>query len=223
MVNFQVYLRTSKSFGKKTMEGFDEFMCLKSLLNSFSKNEIHVIIDNGTDLQEKYYSDEGFSFERTSLGNCQSFLHQVNLAEKSKADIIYFVENDHYHLENQKDYIIDGLQYYDVISLYDHPDKYQHKMYENLSTKLYMGNKSHWRSTPSTVMTFAFKKESLNKLKPFITNSKFLGNHLKAPEDHSMFIEMWKNNITLGTCLPGRTTHLEKQFLSPYVDWKMYK
>ena len=89
--------------------------------------------------------------------------------------------------------------------------------------KLYAGNVTHWRSTPSTVMTFAFKKENLNKIKPFITNFKYLGEHLKAPEDHFMFLEMWQNNITLGTCLPGRSTHLEEECLTPYVDWKIYK
>lgn len=221
-MKFQVYFRTSRSFGKNCLSGFDEFICLESLLKSFSKSEIYIIIDNGRDDQEKYYKDNGFKYEVTSLGNCKSFVYQVKLAEQSDADVIYFVESDHYHLEKQKEYILDGLDHFDVVSLYDHPDKYHSEMYNNLLVKLYSGKYCHWRTTPSTVMTFAFKKENLLKIKPFITDPLYVGEHLRAPEDHMMFLNMWKNNISLGTCLPGRSTHLEQKDISPYVDWKIY-
>tara|TARA_R110000868_G_scaffold5867_5_gene34224 strand:- start:3441 stop:4112 length:672 start_codon:yes stop_codon:yes gene_type:complete len=223
MVNFKVFFRTSKSFGKKSISGFTDVMCMDSLLKSFDISDIHVIIDNGTEAQENYYNSNGFSYEKTNFGNCKSFLYQVDLAEKCNADIIYFVEHDHYHLDKQKEYLQDGLELFDVVSLYDHPDKYSNPLYKDLLVQMVMGKLCHWRNTPSTVMTFAFKKKTLEKIKSIITNNKFLGSHLKTPEDHAMFIEMWKTGISLGTCIPGRTTHLEEQDLSPYVDWMFYK
>ena len=50
----------------------------------------------------------------------------------------------------------------------------------------------------------------------------FTGQALKAPRDHEMFIALAEAGFTLGTALPGRSTHCERDLLSPYVDWSAY-
>ena len=218
-MKFKVYFKTSNGFGKNSIPGFNNYKCLQSLLQSFSKEEIFINLDNGTEEQKNYFLENSFNFAETQLGNCSVVRHQLNLALNSDADIFYFVEHDHFHLNKQKEYLCDGLSLFDIVSLYDHPDKYSISVYPDLCAKLYMGKLCHWRNTPSTVVTFACKKETLYKIKDIIFDDRFTGPHLRATEDHSMFLEMWKNNISIGTPIPGRSTHLELSDISPYVDW----
>ena len=37
-----------------------------------------------------------------------------------------------------------------------------------------------------------------------------------------MFVALREEGFTLGTALPGRSTHCERELLSPYVDWSAY-
>ena len=219
MNTFKVIYRTTKSFGKIPLQNTSYKTTIKSLLESFNKNEIFVIIDNGDEEQIKYFDDNKFEYMITNLGNYQSYIISLNIAEKMDCDIIYFCENDHLHLPSQKEYLIDGLNYFDFITLYDHPDKYK-QIYYNLNSKIFCGNLCHWRTTPSTVMTFATKKITLLKTLNILKLNKFNNNNI--PLDHELFLYLGENNYTLGSCIPGRSTHLDIGGLTPLINWQSY-
>ena len=160
---------------------------------------------------------------RTRRGNCGSFQLQVKLAaEMHPAEIYYFVEDDHLHLPQQKSYLLAGLEQFDFVSLYDHPDKYTLWQGQGLMRRIVATQAGHFAGAPSTVMTFALKRETLIRCIDFFLNGPHAQPHLPFPRDHEMFTDLLSQGFSLGTCLPGRSTHCERDGLSPYVDWIGY-
>ena len=104
------------------------------------------------------------------------------------------------------------------MSLYDHPDKYQSQYYPGLQRQVLATSVCHFSSSPSTVVTFACKAETLHRVREILLDPVFTGKELKTPRDHQMFIALAEAGFTLGTALPGRSTHCERDLLSPYVD-----
>ena len=221
-LTYTVFFRTSKVFGKAPIEFVDSRLTFCSLLESFSLSEIICIADNVSDEQCSFFSGNTFNFYRTNKGNSGSFRLAVELASLHPADIYYFVEDDHLHLPDQKSYLAAGLQFFDFVSLYDHPDKYLDCCYRGLRRQIYATTVGHFSSSPSTVMTFACKAETLHGAREILLDPAFTGQTLKVPRDHNMFIALAEKGFTLGTSLPGRSTHCERKLLSPYVDWSAY-
>ena len=209
-------------FGKSPIGSVDSRLTFCSLLESFSPEEVICIADNSSKEQCLFFAEKSFSFYRSSKGNSGSFRLAIDLANLHPADIYYFVEDDHLHLPDQKSYLAAGLEHFDFVSLYDHPDKYQINCYPGLQRQVLATSVGHFASSPSTVMTFACKVETLHRAREILLDHAFTDEALKAPRDHEMFIDLAKKGFTLGTSIPGRSTHCERQLLSPYVDWRAY-
>jgi hypothetical protein len=110
---------------KKPIPGFNSYITFQSLLQSFNKSEIAVIADNASLEQQEHFMRHSNCCYLTRLSNCGSFQLQVKLArEKHVADVYYFTEDDRLHLPLQKQFLSAGLDHFDFVSLYDHPDKY---------------------------------------------------------------------------------------------------
>ena len=212
--------RTSKVFGKSPIELVDSRLTFYSLLESFSPGSI-CIADNASEEQCLFFAENRIVL-LASKGNSGSFRLAIDLARLHPADIYYFVEDDHLHLPDQKSYLSAGLDYFDFVSLYDHPDKYQSRCYPGLQRRVLATSVGHFSSSPSTVMTFACKAETLHRARDILLEPVFTGEALKVPRDHDMFIDLANKGFTLGTSIPGRSTHCERQWLSPYVDWRAY-
>lgn len=219
---FTVFFRTSRKCGKNTFAPLSSGLTLKSLLRSFSPSEIVCICDNVADAQYRFFASHLPCVYKTARGNCGSFRLAVRLANLHPAHIYYFVEDDHLHLPEQKRWIKEGLNFFDFVSLYDHPDKYLAPMYDDLRRKIVFTAIGHFASAPSTVMTFACKEEVLNSAAPIMLKEKFTGLSLPWPNDHDMFIHLLGKGYTLGTSIPGRSTHCESGLLSPGIDWNSY-
>ena len=219
---FTVFFRTSKRCGKNPFARIDSSLTLKSLLKSFESSEIVCICDNVSDAQYGYFASTLPCVYRTSRGNCGSFRLSLRLASLHPARIFYFVEDDHLHLPEQKKWLRQGLNHFDFVSLYDHPDKYLAKMYADLTRRVILTPLGHFASTPSTVMTFACREETLVSSAQIMLKEKFTGSTLSWPNDHDMFLELISKGYTLGTSIPGRSTHCETKLLSPGVDWDSY-
>lgn len=195
---FSVFFRTSKQFGKNPITEANYYITYHSLLKSFGADEIIVIADNATTEQQTYFMQRAKYCYLTKLGNCGSFRLQVKLAMKiHAADIYYFVEDDH-------------------------PDKYMFSGYKGLMRKIVATEAGHFSGTPSTVMTFAITHNTLIKCYEFFLKSQYIRPGLKFPQDHQMFLDLIQQGYSIGTCLPGRSTHCEKEMLSPYFNWQEY-
>lgn len=222
--SFKVFYRTSTKFGRHPIESVDSFLTIKSILRSFSSDEVVCICDNATNSQNRFFSERFSCAYIAKFGNCGSFRLAVKLAMAGlhPASIYYFVEDDHLHLPDQKKFLIEGLKHFDFVSLYDHPDKYFDPAYKQLRRRIVWTPMGHFAESPSTVMTFGCSAETLKRASPILLEECFTGSDLKIPLDHAMFIALSEAGFSLGTALPGRSTHCERNLLSPGVDWCAY-
>lgn len=219
----------------------NNYNCLKNALDIFlDKVDEFVIfsdnkylIDNPSDKEsiEEYskitellvdYSCEKLVFEDINCGNgACSFRHALSYALNNyqDEDIVYFLENDYLHLPNSYEAIVDGLQYYDMISLYNHPDKFMYGVNPHVNkdntytTFLRQGKYCHFYQVDSTTMTFASKVSTLKKYLPIISKHTS-GTH---PNDYDMFKEM---KLKLATPVETFSTHGETFYLSKFVNWE---
>jgi len=133
--------------------------------------------------------------------------------------IIYFVEDDYIHRPNWDKILIDGFNLpVDYVTLYDHGDKYQ-EMYKDFMTKVLHTELSHWIPTPSTTNTFATKFKTLKE--DYIIQKKWSVGY-EPSADHAKFIELSQRKRILISALPGYSTHCQKEFLSPCINWEKY-
>lgn len=138
---------------------------------------------------------------------------------------VYILEDDYLHSVEFGKYLSEGLEIFDYVSLYDHPDKYMwpspNPELECLNfrgaenTKVFTTKSSHWKLTNSTTMTFAAKASTLRSDK-IIMDKYCKGAY---PQDYELFVELRKCGRTIGTCIPGLATHTEVAWLSPHKDW----
>ena len=220
--DFCVIFRTSAKCGKNTFSRIDSLLTLKSLTLSFSCEEIVCICDNVSDSQYIQFASALPYVYRTNRGNCASFRLALNIASLHPASVYYFVEDDHLHLPSQKEWINAGLEHFDFVSLYDHPDKYLLPMYADMKRQIKLTAMGHFAESPSTVMTFACRASTLQKCAHIMLRDEFTGSTLACPNDHFMFLKLLEYGYSLGTPIPGRSTHCDTGFLSPQVDWLSY-
>jgi hypothetical protein len=154
--------------------------------------------------------------------DAQSFLNVLNYVIEQNYDdndIIYFLEDDYLHKSGWIDILLEGFEYIgaDYYTLYDHPDKYYLPMYENLQSKIIATPSIHWRTTPSTTNTYACKFKILKQ--HFNIHVHYCDLIEKWTKDHDKFTYLWNMGSNLVSCVPGYSTHVEGNMLSPATDW----
>ena len=151
-----------------------------------------------------------------------SNIHQSLLLAKECDDLIYFVEDDYIHsIDAIKEMILtyeklsSMLKQELILCPADYP--YLYSKIEN--SKIFLGNKSHWRSIKETLCTFLMSKEMVIKYWDELTSTcKF---------EHYPFEKPLHNIYEKEYCLspiPSLAIHLtniNSVFgLSPNIDWK---
>ena len=154
--------------------------------------------------------------------DAQSFLNLLNYVieqDYKEEDIIYFVEDDYLHKEGWINILLEGFEMIgaDYYTLYDHPDKYSLPMYENLTSKVITTPSTHWRTTPSTTNTYACTMGTLKK--HINIHIKYCDLVEKWTKDHDKFTHLWNEGSNLISCIPGYSTHVEGNMLSPTINW----
>jgi glycosyltransferase involved in cell wall biosynthesis len=213
------------SLTKNRPEWFDREKCYKNLCSNLPKDNVqfHIVFDGN---REEHFTKtpiiEGTRFHDIKAGTgSKSFREAINyaLSVSKPEDILYFVEDDYLHRPGWVDVLFEGFTIGPVgyISLYDHNDKYNHKMYPTLASQIFTGELSHWRTVPSTTDTFAIMHNTLkNNLSIFM---KYSDDTVPWSRDHERCMELWKNGVGLITSIPGYSTHCEPEYLSPCFDW----
>jgi hypothetical protein len=177
---------------------------------------------NGS-IEEHFLKNKNVNKVSVLGGNdAQSFLNVLNYVVEQKYDnndIIYFLEDDYLHKAGWIDIMLEGFEYIgaDYYTLYDHPDKYYLQMYENLQSKIIATPSIHWRTTPSTTNTYACKFETLKK--HLDIHIQYCDLVEKWTKDHDKFTHLWKIGSNLISCIPGYSTHVEGNMLSPTINW----
>lgn len=241
---------SSKGYPKVKVENINKFDSLNNLTRIFKGWEFICVADNcDNDLITRLKTDYHFDqLIETSLGNPGSFwkLYAIALGFANDEDVFYFAEDDYLHLPGSQEAILEGLEYFDYVTLYDHPDKYKlsdvplnpyaKKNRYSESTEIVKGGHHIWRTSNSTTMTFAVKgrvlKEdadiwSITELKKrdfdfdnfcIITKQKliFKSRYLRQLFRRSKFIS--KPRRYLGICMPGLSLHLEQGYLQAHDE-----
>jgi hypothetical protein len=200
----------SVSDSKARPEGFDRKALFQKVLETIGDAKLTVILDRksdqrhwieelGLDVRVKYCGSDSASF---------NFMLDV-LVDTSPNwtddEILVFLEDDYDIKDDWTDLICEGFAFGDYATLYDHPDKYS-AMYAGISSRVFCGTKSHWRTTPSTTNSYAVKWGTLKKdLDIHRTRSK----HFHVNEDHAKFLDIWARGRSLVSCIPGRWSHME--------------
>lgn len=225
----KIYYRISdkgKIIGKP--DYINNQLCLQNFLQHFSHDDddITFVADNCTNHTIKWLETFGKEIVQTELGNATSCLYTLDLAlsrARDDKEMIYFVEADYLHKPNSKKVVLEGLERFDYVTLYDHPDKYMNRSPNPFvkdggeTTKVYLTASTHWKETNSTTMTFAAKVSTLRQDRDVF--SKYCVNR-KIPDDFRCFTTLTQSKgRKLVSPIPGLSTHGETAFLSPLINW----
>ena len=195
---------------------------IKSIIsNQFFKSRfIHLNVDDfKKSINPINQKNEKVTFNQISN---MSNIHQSLLLAKECDDLIYFVEDDYIHsIDAIKEMILtyeklsSMLKQELILCPADYP--YLYSKIEN--SKIFLGNKSHWRSIKETLCTFLMSKEMVIKYWDELTSTcKFEHYPFEKP-----FHKIYDKEYCLSPIpsLAIHCTNINSVFgLSPNIDWK---
>lgn len=211
-----IYRCSKNSFSyKEKISEADKLYCFFNFMSAFFNHRTIVLHDDAPSnvLNEVEMWNAAEVKEVKIPGNATSFLEALDLACTFDDDeIIYIVEDDYLHKLGSPTLIEEGLELFDYVTLYDHPDKYDFP-YKHQSVKVYITDSTHWRKIPSTTATFATR---VGKLKEDLRTFKSFTRPYPFPQDHDMWTALTENGRSLASPIPGRSTHTEIAWISPF-------
>ena len=171
------------------------------------------------DINLKNEKNEKVTFNQMSN---MSNIHQSLILAKESDDLIYFVEDDYIHsIHAIKEMIFTYEKLSSMLKteLILCPSDYPYLYSEIENAKIFLGNKSHWRSIKETLCTFLTSKQMVIKYWDELTSMcKF---------EHYPFEKPLHNIYEKEYCLSPipsiaiHCTNINSIFgLSPNVDWK---
>lgn len=140
---------------------------IKKLINSSSLNYkiISLQIDKLNEMIKK--KDEyGKDISEGMISNMRNILKSVLLTKDEVNDLVYFVEDDYIHDENA---ISEMLFAFERLTsqlgkdVFLCPADYPYLYNKIEDTKIFLGNKRHWRTVKETLITFMTSKEMILK------------------------------------------------------------
>ena len=216
---------SSQSANKPRPEWFDREKIFDSFISTLDDRVDYTAFHdcgNGS-IEDHFLNNKDVNKISKFGGNdAQSFLNLLNYVveqDYNTDDIIYFVEDDYLHKKGWVDILLEGFDKIgaDYYTLYDHPDKYSLPMYEKLTSKIIATPSIHWRTTPSTTNTYACTMGTLKK--HINIHIKYCDLVEKWTKDHDKFTHLWNEGSNLISCIPGYSTHVEGNMLSPTINW----
>jgi hypothetical protein len=198
-MNRYIFYRITSSVNQKPrLDHFSKLDFLENLLNAFQDYRMICIADNCDEETINFLKTKQFyKFITTQLGNAGSFnyLIQYELSLIDDDAIVYFAEDDYRYTLNASKLLEEGVNHFDYVTLYDHPDKYGTYPYAinplvpsgKLSerTQILKGTSCVWRTTNSTTMSFGCYAKTI-KQDRFIWN--FFSNISKVPRDFYIWL-----------------------------------
>ncbi len=224
--NLEVSTNSIKNISRPDF--FSKQRCFKSFYNSFGNKEnvdIIVVFDGKSEDELVCYIKK-FNVKDiiylNNIGNKESLIFCYNLAEKLNFDFVFFAEDDYLYLSNSYEIMMEGLESFgkqdQFITLYDHYNRY---LPPNITGDVTTGHdyclitkSTHWRSSDSTTGSVAMTKELFNKIK-----YRLLFHNI---HDCAFYREMLGKGYRVFNCIPGKSTHINKVYASPLINWVKY-
>ena len=234
-----LYRISSNSYQKERLSFATKEYCLSNFVDNVLtySDKMTIIADCvNNELKETIDSYKASNIEilHKELGsNGSSFLFQIDFAASlSSGEIVLFQEDDYLYKSacwpydsriTYHELTKEALRFAEYVSFYDHPDKYLSPKFggnkfitdrgvEN--TGIFRTKNSHWKFTNSTTCTFATISDVIRQDQK-IWKTFCSGKH---PHDFQSFLALGLRGRKLATSLPGRSTHTEKPWLSPFFQ-----
>ena len=161
-------------------------------------------------------------YSKAKFSNMANFYNSLLLAKNEDADIIYFVEDDYIHSNEAITEMIFSYEKFstifenDVVLL---PSDYPYLYTKDDNTKIYLGERYHWRSVSESLVTFMTSKNIIEKN---FQQLEVMGKEWVDPWEKPLH-EIYKNNLCLSP-LPSLAFHcsnINSVFgVSPNIDLK---
>ena len=107
---------------------------------------------------------EGYS--KAKFSNMANFYNSLMIAKNEDADLIYFVEDDYLHsLDSINEMILSYEKFNSIFSkeVILLPSDYPYLYNKDENTKIYLGEKYHWRLVRESLVTFMISKDLIDK------------------------------------------------------------
>lgn len=183
-------------------------LCLRSFARAFRSVSPKVVFINdhcGREYEEMINMIVPFEKEQyfTNCGIDGTCRMQYDLYDRNDDDKVLFLECDYLFAADGQE-IIDALDTLEVLSPYDHPDKYRAEP----EGKYQIVNGRHYKHTISTTSTFACTKRYFTKNREVLQKYGYI--------DHERWVELGG----VWTPIPAIATHMVEKYLSPHIDWR---
>ncbi|MBS0615840.1 MAG: hypothetical protein JSR58_04735 [Verrucomicrobia bacterium] len=230
MRKIEVFVRhchfSSVSQHKNRLPGYSREKCHENLLSTVDDRvNVTFFLDTFHPMEKPHFVLEQSKYPVVQIRGgteTSSFLQLLDYvaAQNFTPDtIVYFLEDDYLHKTGWVDILLEGftIPQASYVTLFDHRDKYFFPEYEGLTSQLFHTTSCHWRTTPSTTNSYAMRFATLLK---DLEIHRAYSEGRKITADHEKFLKLAKKGGLLISPIPGWSTHVEKQYLSPCTDWE---
>lgn len=159
-----------------------------------------------------------------------SALMQFEVGRDSKADLVYFVEDDYLHVETAIDEMVDSYLMFKkntgqevAIHPFDDPDNYKPNWLE--PCRIVYGKRRRWRTNLHSTFTFMCSPDVVRKnwstFYTMATEYGTLWGEMNNVHEGTMINRIWREDVMLFTPIPSVALHMQyKEQMDPYMDWK---
>ena len=146
---------TDTNSAKGDIDKIQEILSQSSIDNKFRS----IDLDEFKDKIKPGYSIAKFS-------NMANFYNSLMIAKKENVDLIYFVEDDYLHSDDAITEMIFTYEKFNTIfskDLFLLPSDYPYLYSKDEATKVYLGEKYHWRLVSESLVTFMTSKKVIEE------------------------------------------------------------
>ncbi len=200
-----------------TSSSKDDLEKIKEIISSFNAKSklISINLDNFKNKIKEGYSKAKFS-------NMANFYNSLMIAKNEDADLIYFVEDDYLHsLDSINEMILSYEKFYSIFAeeIVLLPSDYPYLYTKDENTKIYLGEKYHWRLVYESLVTFMINKNLINK---YFSKLEIMGKEWEDPWEKPLH-EIYRKHPCFSP-IPSLAIHcanINSVFgLSPFIDIK---
>ena len=195
----------------------EDISIIKQLLDQSKINSKFTSID-----LKSFESKIKNGYSKAKFSNMANFYNSLLIANNEDADLIYFVEDDYIHSIDSITEMIFSYEKFSTIfedELVLLPSDYPYLYTKDDSTRIYLGEKYHWRLVSESLVTFMTSKNLIEKN---FKNLEIMGKKWVDPWEKPLH-EIYKSNMCLSP-LPSLAFHcanINSVFgVSPNIDLK---
>ena len=144
-------------------------------------------------------------YSKAKFSNMANFYNSLLIAKNKEADLIYFVEDDYIHSVGSITEMIFSYEKFSTIfddDLVLLPSDYPYLYTKDESTRIYLGEKYHWRLVSESLVTFMTSKSLIEKN---FKHLETMGKEWIDPWEKPLH-EIYKNSVCLSP-IPSLAFH----------------